>query len=128
LLGFTGRGGIPGINKRTAVSSTKELKVEYEHFLRKSNPSEIKVSLETADSAQVQLRFSKDFYKQVRVEQVVPVPQEVFVDDEGITYQFERKSRQMNFVFYLKPNKVSTLNIDLSSEGNNVSFSQIVYP
>lgn len=129
LLGFTGNGGLTGINKRTAGSQATGIEVEYDRYLRREAPTEIKVILfATASEAAKELQFSKDFYDRIQVEQVVPEPTEVTTDDSGITYKFAGTATVMPITFYLQPKYMGTQAIRVQAGERSVSFSQFVYP
>ncbi|MHC2992572.1 hypothetical protein OB13_13630 [Pontibacter sp. HJ8] len=129
LLGFTGNGGVTGINKRTAGSQATGIAVEYDRYLRREAPSEIKVILSgTSSEATKELQFNQDFYDQVHVEQVIPEPTEVSTHENGITYKFAGTAPIMPIIFYLQPKHMGTHEIHVQAGKSSVSFSQFVYP
>ncbi len=125
LLGFTGRGGIATINDQTAGSKAAGIEVKYERFLRREAPANLQVRLYGQEN---QVRFSKEFYEKVRVEQVVPEPELVHVTDESIIYTFEKEAEQALLAFYLKPQKSGSLHITIANSNTQLNLSQFVYP
>ncbi|WP_018478209.1 hypothetical protein [Pontibacter roseus] len=129
LLGFTGNGGLKGINLLTAGSQADGVEVEYERYLRRKAPSELKVTLyPTATSPERELQFSKDFYDKVQVEQVVPEPSEVYTHEQGITYTFSGAGSTSPIIFYLKPKHMGSLEVSLKTGEKSLAISQFVYP
>ncbi|MBC5775144.1 hypothetical protein H8S95_13785 [Pontibacter sp. KCTC 32443] len=129
LLGFTGRGGAPGINKMKAATASQSMEIEYERFLRNEVSGEMKVNLVNIPSANPSVFFSKEFYENIRVEQVVPEPETVQVGPEGITYTFQVSQPESHIMFYTKPMHTGTLNIVVRGPNNDtVTLSQFVYP
>jgi hypothetical protein len=129
LLGFSGNGGLKGINKRIAGSQATGIEVEYDRYLRREAPTEIKVTLyaPAAETAK-ELQFSNDFYDKVQVEQVIPEPTEVSTHENGITYKFAGTATIMPITFYLQPKHMGTQEIQVQAGERSVSFSQFVYP
>ena len=129
LLGFTGRGGLPGINKLTASSASQSIKLEYDRFLRNEVTEELQVELQNLHNPTTSISFSKDFYEKLRVEQVVPEPEQVQATAENITYTFNTSQPESQIVFYTKPIKAGMVHITVSGPGNEkVTMSQFVYP
>lgn len=128
LLGFFGKGGLAIVNNKTAGDSETGLEVEYEKFLRRGAPSELTVSLAGESASVKQIRFSKDFFDRVRVEQVIPEPAEVIMEDEGISYYFNLSGNNPQIKFYLKPMKMGNMHLLVQQQNKQVSLSQFVYP
>lgn len=129
LLGFTGNGGLKGINQMTAGSQAQGITVEYERYLRRKAPSELKVTLYAAAiSPEKELQFSKEFYEKVQVEQVVPEPSKVYTHEQGITYTFSEAGATTSILFYLKPKQMGNLELSLKADGRSLTISQFVYP
>jgi hypothetical protein len=128
LLGFTGRGGLFGINKRIVQDNSQELQLEYEPFVRRGAGAEIRVELKAADTAQTRLNFSQSLLEKVRIEQVVPQPSQAQIDENGITYTFSGGERPAQYIFYLSPQKAGKLHTSLRAGRREISFSQFIYP
>lgn len=130
LLGFSGgNGGVKGINQQTAGSPSEGIEIEYDRFLRRQAPAELKVTLyATNPGADRALHFSKDFYERVHVEQVVPEPTEVYTHEQGITYTFAGAGSTTPILFYLEPKHMGSQEIRLRAGDKSLSFSQFVYP
>ena len=126
LLGFTGRGGLAGINKMTAETPSQSMKIEYNRFLRNQVSDEMKISVQSSNPT---ILFSKDFQENVRVEQIVPEPESVETSAAGISYTFKAKGPESRIVFYIKPANVGPLNTTVHGPSNAiVALSQFVYP
>ncbi|HEY4652319.1 MAG TPA: hypothetical protein VIG72_12940 [Pontibacter sp.] len=129
LLGFTGRGGVEGINKQKVSTTSRHMEVEYDRYLRDEVSAEMKVHLRQISSAAPSISFSKAFYEKIRVEQVVPEPEAVQVGSAGITYTFRAGQPESSIMFYLKPMHIGPLTITAGSpDGETVTLSQFVYP
>ncbi|OKL39912.1 hypothetical protein [Pontibacter flavimaris] len=129
LLGFTGDGGLPGISKKTKATASQHMTLEYERYLRHQVPSELKVTLQQLQTSEPAIRFSTDFYKEQRVEQVVPEPEKVQVGPEGITYTFSVEQAQSHIIFYVKPLHAGNLSFTAHGPaGEAIAVSQFVYP
>lgn len=129
LLGFTGRGGLPGINTMKEASASQNIELEYNRFLRNQVSEELKVHLKGIQSTSTAIAFSKDFYDKLRVEQVVPEPAQVQVGAKSITYTFDTPHPESHIIFYTKPMKTGMLDVTVQGPENEaVAISQYVYP
>jgi hypothetical protein len=129
LLGFTGDGGIGNLQSLKAGDSAEGLEVEYERFLRRSAPAEIKVKLapSTSDSL-TDLHLSKDFYEKLQIDKVVPEPSEVYTHERGITYRFTTANEPFAVTFYLTPKGMGSLPLHFSTNERKVAITQFIYP
>jgi hypothetical protein len=129
LLGFTGDGGIGNLQSLKAGDSTSGLEVEYERFIRRNAPAEVKVKLtpSTSDSLTA-LHISKDFYEKLKVDKVVPEPAEVYTSEKGITYRFASANQPFSVTFYLTPKGMGSLPLHLSTAEKQVAITQFIYP
>ncbi len=125
LLGFTGDGSLNNLNTKTAKADGLEL--EYERFMRRDAPAEIKLKF-PAQQQELSLQFSKDFYEKLHVEQVVPEPTEVFTHEQGITYRFATSPTPTSATFYLKPKGIGSMHLEVSTETSRLSVSQFIHP
>jgi hypothetical protein len=129
LLGFTGRGGLPGISTIKTASASQTIEVEYQHFLRSKTEDELNVKLTKLTTTSPTLSFSKDFVEKVQVEQIVPEPETVQTGPDGITYTFSTTQSESHIVFYTVPLKPGNLHITMRGPDNaTLSFSQFVFP
>lgn len=125
LLGFTGDGSLNNLN--TKMAKTGGLEIEYERFLRRDAPAEIKLNIPVKQET-LTLHFSKDFYEKLHVEQVVPEPTEVYTHEQGITYRFAASQAPTAITFYFKPKGIGSMQLEVSTETNRLSISQFIYP
>jgi hypothetical protein len=129
LLGFTGDGGIGNLQSLKAGDSTEGLEVEYERFVRRSAPAEIKVKLHpSASGSLTDLQISKDFYEKLQVDKVVPEPAEVYTHEQGITYRFTSANQPFSITFYLTPKGMGSLPLHFSTAQKQVNITQFIYP
>ncbi|MFD2245187.1 hypothetical protein [Pontibacter ruber] len=128
VLGFTGGGGVAGINNMKVGGEAEGMQLEYERFLRWEAPAEFKVTLFDVQAPEQQLRFSKDFYEKLQVEQVVPEPKEVQVGKDYITYTFNSEGDEARMIFYLKPQQPGQLQVAVDNGRKKITLSQFVYP
>jgi hypothetical protein len=129
LLGFTGDGGIGNLQSLKAGDSAEGLEVEYERFVRRSAPAEIKVKLapSTSDS-RTELHLSKEFYEKIQVDRIVPEPSEVYTHEQGITYRFTTANQPFSVTFYLTPKGMGSLPLQFSTAEKKVAITQFIYP
>jgi hypothetical protein len=129
LLGFTGRGGVKGINKTTKNTASQTMEVEYDRFLRDEVEGEMKISLQNLKTTSPSLFFSKEFYDKVRVEEIVPEPEHVEISQDGITYTFRATKPEFIILYYTKPLHIGSLQVVAKGPDNEtVTISQFVYP
>ncbi|WP_299708334.1 hypothetical protein [uncultured Pontibacter sp.] len=129
LLGFTGDGGIGNLQSLKAGDSSELLEVEYERFLRRSAPAEIKVKLAPSTSNSLtDLHLSKDFYEKFQIDKVVPEPSEVYTHEQGITYSFTTANQPFSVTFYLTPKGMGSLPLHFSTDKKKVAITQFIYP
>jgi hypothetical protein len=128
VLGFTGGGGLPGISTGKAGGEAAGMELVYERYLRWEAPAALKITLFDAQAPEQRLRFSKDFYEKLQVEQVVPEPKEVRIGKEHITYTFNSEGGKAHLIFYLKPQHPGQMEIAVDNGNKKITISQIVYP
>lgn len=129
LLGFTGDGGIGNLQSLKAGDSAEGLEVEYERFLRRSAPAEIKVKLAPSTSDfRTDLHISQDFYEKLQIDKVVPEPSEVYTHEHGITYRFTTANQPFVVTFYLTPKGMGSLPLHFSTNEREVAITQFIYP
>ncbi|SIQ89089.1 hypothetical protein [Pontibacter lucknowensis] len=129
LLGFTGDGGIGNLQSLKAGDSAEGLEVEYERFIRRSAPAEIKVKLHASTSDSLtDLHLSKDFYEQLKIDKVVPEPAEVYTTVQGITYRFATARQPFSVTFYLTPKGMGSLPLHFSTAEKQVAITQFIHP
>ncbi|MDO6392306.1 hypothetical protein Q4E40_19380 [Pontibacter sp. BT731] len=129
LLGFTGNGGIGNLQRLKAGDSAEGLEVEYERFLRRGAPAEIKVKLvpSSADSL-TDLRLNKDFYEKLQVEKILPEPSGQYTHEQGITYRFASANQPFLVIFYVKPEGMGSLPLQFSTSKKKVNITPFIYP
>lgn len=125
LLGFTGDGSLNDFNTKTA--KTEGLEVEYERFMRRDAPAEIKLKIPVRQQ-ELTLQFSQDFYEKLHVEQVVPEPTEVYTHEQGITYRFAATQAPTSVTFYFKPKGMGRMHLEVSTQTSRLSISQFIHP
>ena len=128
LLGFLGGGGLAGISTGKAGGQAAGMELEYERFLRWEAPATLKVTLFDAQAPEQKLRFSKDFYEHLQVEQVIPEPKEVHLGKEHITYTFNSEGGKARILFYLKPQGPAQMETTVDNGRSKITISQIIYP
>ncbi|PVY40190.1 hypothetical protein [Pontibacter virosus] len=129
LLGFTGDGGIGNFQTLKAGDSAEGLEVEYERFLRRGAPAEIKVKLKpSASDTLTDLHLSKEFHEKLEVDKVVPEPSEVYATEKGITYRFASANQPFAVTFYLTPNGMGSMPLHFSTSEKKVAITQFIYP
>jgi hypothetical protein len=125
LLGFTGDGSLNNLNTKTAKAEGLEL--EYERFMRRDAPAEIKLKIPVRQD-ELSLQFGKDFYEKLQVEQVIPDPTEVYTHEQGITYRFAATQAPNSVTFYFKPKGIGRMHLQVSTESGRLSVSQFIHP
>nr|WP_255594102.1 hypothetical protein [Pontibacter sp. HSC-14F20] len=129
LLGFTGDGGIAKLQHLKAGDAAQGLEVEYERFLRRTAPAEIKVNLApSTDNSLTELHFNKKFYEDIEVDNIVPEPSEVYTHEQGITYRFTTANQPFSVTFYLTPKGIGSLPLHIATDKKKVAITQFIYP
>lgn len=129
LLGFTGRGGLAGLNHINKSTSSQSLQLEYNKFQRDQVTDELKIKLQQLQTPSSTITFSKAFYEKMRVVQVVPEPDNVEINANEIKYTFNISQPEGSIIFYTKPMHVGSLYITVKGPDQEpVPVSMFVYP
>ncbi|NDK56233.1 hypothetical protein [Pontibacter fetidus] len=129
MFGFTGRGGLSGINKIKKASQSQSLVLEYDRFQRYQVSDKLTVKLQQLQTTAPTITFSKVFYEKIRVEQVVPQPEKVEINANEITYTFSISQPSGDVIFYTKPMHAGSLEVMVKGPNNErVPISMFVYP
>lgn len=131
LLGLTGNDGL--LADGHAESSDGTLKIDYRRLARKASPSDIRISLqaEAIEGDQVRLWVAQGFFDGFQVENVVPEPESVAVDDERVLYTFAvgEVSDSIAINFNIEWQQVGSASGQIGLEGGpTVALDAFVFP
>ena len=102
------------------------LQLQYERFARLQRPTQVQVSLEAKTS--LQLALSRRYVEAVRVDQIIPEPNEIAAAGEWLVYRFAGVG-PLSITFTVKPEQFGNLSGAARVPGGRaVVFDQWVYP
>ncbi len=134
LAGLAGFMGTGVVSSATVTDSSGLLKVEYNRFMRKHNPDNLKFEIATSavgPDQKVRLWLSQDYLEDFQLNQITPEPESVESSGDRITYVFSisQPTKPLQIAFYFEPEHFGTLSgqAGLSDKGS-VQFDQWVYP
>jgi hypothetical protein len=78
-------GGGPLSHVRAGPSS---LRVEYERFIRRDTPTEIRINVQPAASEEVQLAFSREYLHALDIESMLPTPERTGSTNQEVVFSF----------------------------------------
>ncbi len=126
VSGVLGKGPI---STTGAASGDGSVHVEYERFVRRHAPDQLRVTA-TAAADTVGIRVDSAYLSDVRLEEVTPEPARVVTADDATTFVFNtRPGARLHLAFDYQPERVGTLRGSVAADGGEaVAFSQFVYP
>jgi hypothetical protein len=130
LLGILGFFGAGPISSRSVTSSDGTVKLEYKRFERFQAPSTLRVVLHPSGPPAARLWISQQFLETIKVESIVPSPEQTEVRDGGTVYSF-RVSRHeaISIMFHLQIQNIGSSPIRVrGDEGAILEAAHWVYP
>lgn len=123
LLGFFGSGYL---SKK--VFSADNFDIEYHQFTREETTTSLLIHLKgstnTADTTTVSI--NEDYYRDVRIEQVVPDPASVEIRASNIYFTFNTTDTG-TILFYLKPERLGTKTLEIGIQDEREKLHQFVF-
>lgn len=136
LLGLFLIGAIAGVfgdgplSVRTIENSEKTLQIGYDRFLRQGGHTRLRISLnKPGDAGDVRLSLNRAFVEAIDIERIVPVPRDMAVGADALSYRFALTGTPTTISFDYKPRTFGrmTVHIDLAG-APAASFTHWVYP
>jgi hypothetical protein len=129
-LGLIGLFGEGALSSRTVSTPDGALKLHYGRFERWQAPSTLQIKLQSRGQTRARLWIAQDFLDTVKIESIVPLPQNTDAEHGGTTYTFEVPGPEpLDIVFYMQTQKMGNHPIQLrANEGPAVRAPHWVYP
>lgn len=134
LAAAAGLFGVGPISDATAGAEGSALHVRYDRFTRMKAPTalEVFVTAGPADEGEAAVWFDRDFLSRLRVQAIVPEPQDVSVSPDRVTYTFlvdADTAGVLQVTFHVKPEHFGRHGGRMGVPGGpEVELSQFVYP
>jgi hypothetical protein len=124
LTGVLGRGPL---SKRSVY--TENLKIDFEHFIRKSADTQITVHMNTSGGKQ-SFWLDKEFLEKVEVTRIEPEPENKVVGEHGIQYQFATLAKQSgDIVIQFQPETWGRMQAKIKDDAGNIALLNfLAYP
>jgi len=120
------------ISRRDVSSETDDAAIEFQKFIRRDSPADVRLSLPLdASSDSIQVHISEEFLDAVRLERIVPLPEGMELDSDGATARFHLASGQgrASIAIEYKAKHPGRLHGRLRiAGGSELAFDQFVYP
>lgn len=123
LVGLLGLFGDGYFSERTI--SAENYEIEYQQFVREETPTELTIHLKKV-SENISVSFNDDYVRQVRIEQVLPEPENMWIEDNRLFYSFGSSS-EGSVIFYLNPERSGAKTLSLSVQDELHQLTQYVY-
>jgi hypothetical protein len=131
VLGGLGLFGGGPLSEVTA--GTPALRVEYERFLRRDSPTELRVDARPVGD-QVRLAVSREYLHALRIESILPYPERLEETDREVILAFRAAPRatSLRITFNVTPLHVGALHAQVRAAAANppapVRIDQFTYP
>lgn len=126
LLGGLGRGPLSHARLQDADSG---FGMEYERFMRHRSPDMLLVTARPA-SGTLRLRMANRYLQEVRLESIVPEPQESVSEPGATVFVFSTAAAgPVQIEFHIRPQKIGTIEGWIAQDGRPwQDFRQFVWP
>ncbi|MHB1352925.1 MAG: hypothetical protein ACYCWA_06400 [Thiobacillus sp.] len=126
VSGVLGKGPI---STTGAASGDGSVQVEYERFVRRHAPDQLRVTA-TAAGDTVAIHVDSAYLSDVRLEEITPQPGRVIAADGATTFIFNaRPGARLHLGFDYQPERAGPLRGWIAAgDGARVAFRQFVYP
>lgn len=126
LLGLFGDGGW-----LSSTESTRgKLMAHYDRFVRFSAPTEMEIDLPLASARA--LSVNRSFIEGVKIDQIIPPPDEIAVTSDAFIYSFRRTTSsisEIRITISYTPRRIGVLKCEIGAgEVEKLNFSQLAYP
>lgn len=132
LLALSGLFGSGPISSSVAGQRHSPIWVEYDRFVRRDAPMELKVHLTPADASggQLELKIDNAYLNQVELHGIVPPPGQIRVSGNQTVCDFAavHPNHEMTIQFFIEPNNAGVLRGGIEANGHAQTVNQFVYP
>jgi hypothetical protein len=126
LLGVFGSGPV----SKTVINQSDKLSLEYERFARYESPTSLKIKVNSpGENNEAHIWISRNYLDDVKIERIVPEPQNVRAEGEWLVYVFKRGAPgdlvvKLDFTTQVF-GRVSGV---VASQGVQLTINQFIYP
>lgn len=125
-LGFLGPGWF---SNSTAQTSDGSLSVEYERFPHYHNPAQLRVNIDSENTALWRLQIERSLLDRLEIISIEPEPEGSEVTKDGVVYAFPHAHGIGQVVFHVEFERYGNASGDIELLGvGKVSLEQFVYP
>jgi hypothetical protein len=114
-----------GVLSKQKISSQQSL-IEFDKFYRFEARMELKLDFESTGDHSI-ISFPAHYLKDMKIESIVPEPQENKTADGFVHYTFNG-SNKMNVTFYMIPQTFGFIKGTMFINNNNFKLSHFIYP
>ena len=129
LAGLFGHGPL---SRAAAASPDGSLAVEYHRFVRMQSPTELRVRFDAAavTDGEVRIWLDRGYVERIRLQPVVPQPQQVEIGADRLTYVFSAAKLEARgaVTFHLQFQSFGRAHARIGHRTAQVAFGQLVYP
>lgn len=124
LAGFTGGGKT---SERSIVGDS--ITVTYERITRKASIAAVKVNIEAVNEDTFELRFSGNYLRRMRMENISPLPLlHRSGETEDVLYFSKGSGSAPEVILYLKPIVIGNISFTVASGTKRVDIQQLILP
>jgi hypothetical protein len=126
LLGVFGSGPV----SKTAINQSDKLSLEYERFARYESPTSLKIKVNSAgENDEAHIRINRNYLDGVKIEMIVPQPQNVRAEGEWLVYVFKRDGPgELVVKFDFTTQVFGRVSGVVASQGVQLAINQFIYP
>jgi hypothetical protein len=131
LAALAGLAGTGPLSRAERTAPDGSLRLEYERFTRMYAPSRLRVHFDAraVRAGEVRIWIARRYLEQAKLEQVVPQPARVEVEDERLTYVFAAGDGAAGAVtFYMQLQSFGRISGRVGSGPAALEYRQLVYP
>jgi hypothetical protein len=127
LLGLFGEGPLSSVR-----SGDPSLTIEYDRFVRRDSPSEIRIDAQPSAENEIRIAFTRDYIHSLRVDSILPYPQRVETIAEDVVFVFRvaPQTPSARITINAMPLNIGSLQGSVRNAGNKTSIpiDQFVWP
>jgi hypothetical protein len=129
LLALLGVWGQSGPLNRAVMTSSDDLKVEYERFGRYQTGTVFRITAKNLSNAR-QLLLDGEYWEAVKIDEITPDPSGVQLTGRKLLYQFDSSGPELAIItLYVIPQRAGLRRGRVSfPTGPSLEFAQLVYP
>ena len=117
-----------------ASDASGALRVQYEHFLRRDRPTQLRIDARPADGDEARIAVSSDYLHALRIDSILPYPEHLEETGEDVILIFRPApgSESVRITLEATPLHVGTLHAHVRAVGETqdpgVRIDQLTYP